>query len=80
MNKLYLLIPVGIFLFGIGMYISNIALDSIDTTALSPMEFQNKVMSTDYPLGISFTAMGATCILIVFVWKAKTQRMKTNRH
>ena len=76
MDKLYLLIPVGIFLFGIGMYVSNIALDSIDTTALSPMEFQNKVMSTDYPIGIGFTALGATCILIVFVWKAKMSRQK----
>ena len=76
MQKQYFLIPLGIVLFGIGMYISNVALDDIDTTGLSEIEFQDKVMSTNYPFGIGLTALGATCILIVFVWKAKSSKQK----
>lgn len=75
-QKQYLLIPLGIALFAIGMYISNVALDSIDPSGLSEMEFQNKVMSSDYPLGIGITALGATCFGIAWLWNYISSKQK----
>jgi len=52
------------------------SLKEINMSGLMGMETTNKLMSTDYPIGIGLIALGVTCIGVIIKWKYKSSNKK----
>ena len=76
MQKQFLLIPCGIVLIIIGFYIASYSLNDVDIEGRSLTEQRNVLISTDYPIGVGFVALGITCIGTVIIWKYKSSNKK----
>ena len=76
MRKQFLLIPCGIVSIIIGFYIASYSLNDVNIEDRSLTEQRNALISTDYPIGVGFVALGVTCIGIIIIWKYKSSNKK----